>query len=90
MMTTNEAINAAAAGEPSPVAIYWDDQNPANEGVAYKYRDGSDSGAAVFAGWNDGHGGTLAKIEVLRAFFDGDGTYLGPTIGGVYPTFKAG
>lgn len=84
-MTTNEAIKAAAAGQDSPVEIYWDTQDPSNPGAAYRYTDGSDSGACEFVEWSNGeqeYGGIY-----VGEYFDGEGRYQGPDSEGVYPVF---
>ncbi|NBW12075.1 MAG: hypothetical protein EBR82_28995 [Caulobacteraceae bacterium] len=61
------------------ITLYWDRQDPSNEGPAY--RTDHESGPLHFLGWEgDGTGMELA------AFFRGpDGIYLGPDDDGTYP-----
>lgn len=84
-MTTNEAINSAAAGQDSTVEIYWDSQDPSDAGVAYRFTDGSDSGPCEFVRWSadDADGYNIGD------YFDADGRYQGPDADGVYPVFVA-
>ena len=82
-MTTQEAVNMAAAGQESPVVLYWDDQDPANKGPAYRYADASGSGSLEFSGWSGGAPGDY-RVE---HFFDNDCKYGCPDAGGVHPMF---
>ena len=79
MSEANEILKASK-GQESDIEIYWDKQDPANAGTAYRYRDGSDSGSLYFVRWSEPEEG-----YELEHYFDGDGRYLGPDQHGVYP-----
>ena len=83
MSEANEILNASK-GQESKIEIYWDNQDPANAGVAYRYRDGSDSGALEFVRWSE----PVEGYE-LAHYFVNDGRYSGPDQHGVYPIFEA-
>lgn len=94
-MSTQELVNLAAAHPGAAVdgpadrvtEIYWDSQDPANVGPAYRVGTAphQESGALEFAGWSSDEG---TDDYDLGAFFDGDGGYLGPDSMGVHPTFS--
>jgi len=86
--TTTERINAVASGDKiSGVVIYWDSTAIGNEGPAY--RDGDESGALEFEGWNGDIDGTENDTYHVSNYFGADGKYLGPDRHGIYPEFKA-
>lgn len=61
------------------ILLYWDVQDPANPGPAY--RTATDSGPCELMHWNGSSQGMH-----LEDFFRGpDGAYLGPDSDGVYP-----
>ena len=81
-MSEAKEILKAVKNEESKITIYWDEQDPANVGAAYRYRDGSDSGPLEFVRWSE-------PVEYeLENYFDGDGRYIGPDQHGVYPIFE--
>lgn len=83
--SVDNAIWAACAGRKSPVELYWDTQCPGSHGVAYRYLDGSQSGACELLRWSD-NSQNEDDLNVSD-FFDGDGAYTGPNSRGVYPVF---
>ena len=91
--TEQQLIDAVAAGEANEhVDIYWDRQDPNNEGPAYRMAIPEsysmlESGPLEFAGW--AHGGDAdTQGYALAEYFDGQGNYLGPDSHGVYPLFR--
>jgi hypothetical protein len=74
--------------------IYWDDQDPDDEGGGAAYRIGSgdttESGPLDFERWSDERGGVgIDGRPHYSAYFRGpDGAYLGPDCDGVYPEFE--
>lgn len=67
--------------EDSPVRVYWDEQDPADCGPAWK--SDTDSDRLDHWGWagcdDDGEGRHISD------YFGADGYYLGPDADGVYP-----
>lgn len=64
--TIQDLIDDASAGCETPVRveIYWDTQDPDNEGPAYRIGDpgegGQESGTLEFSGWSAGGSATRA------------------------------
>ena len=83
MMTTQEAVDLAAAGELSPVTLFWDYRDPSNQGPIYRYNSGGDSGSLNVEGWVGGNPDGICVEE----FFDHEGNYYGPDGDGIHPSF---
>lgn len=78
-------INLAQAGEDSPLVIYWDESDVGNEGPAYRYKDGSDSGSLEYWVWSKP---LVASAYSIEDFFLNNCEYSGPDELGVYPIFE--
>lgn len=88
-MNFNEIVNALAAGKETTAdsaILYWDDQDAANAGPAYRVKFGEDefSGPLELEGWSSDVDG-----YELAHYFDAQGEYKGPDAVGVYPIFSA-
>lgn len=87
-------LTAQLCGEESGIVIYWDAQDSANAGPAY--RDESDlsngSGALDFGGWGrvgGGIGDHDCQGYSVSDYFGDNGQYRGPDEFGVYPVLMA-
>ena len=87
-MSKSNEILKAAKGQESKIEIYWDRQDLANEGPAYRYRDGSESGPLEFVRWSESESESVEGYEMWMYFGSGD-RYSGPDQHGVYPIFEA-
>jgi len=71
--------------------IYWDRQDPRDEGPAFRRKD--DSGALELSGWAHVSGRNVEDAEVagynLRDYFRANGAYQGPDQDGIYPVLAA-
>jgi hypothetical protein len=87
---TNELqclIDRAAAGEAVPcLTLYYDTQDPADPGPAY--RTAEEGGALELCGWGGPADGTEDSSYRIGEFFGDDGAYRGPDNEGVYPLFR--
>lgn len=88
-LTLQDKILAALRGEESEVEIYWDAQDSAKQGPAYRI-DSGESGALDFYGWETLDGSEQdTQGYYLTAYFDMRGEYSGPDQDGVYPHLEA-
>ena len=79
-MNINELIEAALKNPATKgITLYWDRQDSANEGPAYRTSD--DSGSLELLRWE----GDAAGMHLENFFRGPDGAYLGPDADGVYP-----
>lgn len=90
----NDDLLAVSRGEEpqEETTIFWDRQDPSNEGPAYYWR--GESGALEVIGWEkEGRRMTAREVRemmpTLRDWFDGVSGYLGINLDGVNPLFIA-
>ena len=92
IISTSDAISAALRGEDSPAVIYWDTQDPANPGPAYRRTDCEESGALDFVKWGANEPANCTPDVTdgyqLEYYFGTDGAYKGPDDFGVFPVLS--
>lgn len=85
MMTLEQLVFLAsvdpAFARTQGLEIYWDTQDPDNEGAAWRTQ--SVSGSIDHVGWS----GDCEIGMNLLDYFGPDGRYIGPDCQGVYPLF---
>lgn len=91
-LTLDERISETLHGRKL-LTIWWDTQDPNNEGPAYMDGPGGESGPLHHIAWARADGRPLAERDVdgylLEAYFSGpDREYIGPDQDGVYPVLE--